>query len=232
MIRCLFFPAPRSIEAVSPTRIKICGITSVRDARVAVDCGTDAIGLVFYPKSPRAVTIARAAEIAASVPPFVTVVALLVDESPERVGEILAHVPVDLLQFHGEESAAFCAQFQRPWIKAVRVRPGVDIAAAAAACGAARGILLDNWQAGVPGGTGKAFDWTLAAGEWPLPVVLAGGLDSGNVGSAIAALAPAAVDVSGGVERVPGEKDPARIAAFVAAVRAADQLRNEMQHDD
>jgi len=213
------------------TRIKICGITSAGDARVAVECGADAIGLVFYPHSPRAVTIEQAAVIAASVPPFVTVVALVVDEPAEQVRRIVEQVPIELLQFHGQESAAFCAQFQRPWIKAVRVREGVDITSLAVEYGNARGLLLDNWQDGVPGGTGRAFDWTLAPSDIPLPIVLAGGLNDGNVGQAIARVRPAAVDVSGGVERAPGHKDPARIARFVAAVRAADRQLDETTGD-
>lgn len=214
-------------DLVTQTRIKICGITSTEDARAAVDSGADAIGLVFYAPSPRAVTVAQAAKIAASVPPFVTVVGLFVDEPPDNIRRILAEVRLDMLQFHGAESAACCEQFQRPWIKALRVRPEEDISAQCARYAHSRGILLDSWKDGVPGGTGETFDWALARSELPLPVVLAGGLDAGNVGAAIAALRPFAVDVSGGVEAAPGRKDVLRIEQFVAAVGAADALLNE-----
>ena len=206
------------------TRIKICGITSSDDARAAVDCGADAIGLVFYPASPRAVTPAQAARIIASVAPFVSVVGLFVNEPAEGIKRILESVPLDIMQFHGDEPAAFCEQFHRPWIKALRVRPGMKLAAQCAAYKQARAILLDSWQAGVPGGTGKTFDWSLAGGELSLPLVLAGGLHDGNVGEAIARLRPAAVDVSGGVEESPGRKQAAKIKRFVAAARAADAL--------
>lgn len=190
---------------------------------MAAASGADAIGLVFYAGSPRAVGLEQAAEIAAAVPPFVTVVALFVDEPVELVERTLQHVPVDLIQFHGEETPAFCRQFARPWVKALRVRPGLDIRSACEQYGGARGVLLDSWQQGVPGGTGRTFDWALAPHDLPLPVVLAGGLNAGNVGAAIARLRPAAVDVSGGVESAPGIKDRTKIARFVAAVRAVDR---------
>ncbi len=213
------------------TRIKICGITTREDARNAVNCGADAIGLVFYADSPRAITAAQAAEVVAVVPPFVSVVALFVDEPEDGIRRILQQVPVDLLQFHGDESAGFCQQFHRPWIKALRVREGLDIASACAQYSGARGVLLDSWQQGVPGGTGKTFDWDLAGGKMPLPVILAGGLDDCNVGDAIAQLRPQAVDVSGGVEQSPGRKDAAKIERFIAAVRAADVLRDGATDD-
>lgn len=219
-------------EQVTYTRIKICGITSAEDARVAVDCGADAIGLVFYPPSPRAVTASQAAEIVAAVPPFVTVVALFVDEPAKSIRRILDSVPADLLQFHGEEPATFCEQFQRPWMKALRVQADMDLVARCRQYHAARAVLLDSWQEGVPGGTGRPFDWDLARGALPLPVVLAGGLDAGNVGEAVARLRPAAVDVSGGVEESPGHKDGRKIKRFVAAVRAADALVNGAGDDD
>lgn len=213
------------------TRIKICGITTCEDARNAVNCGADAIGLVFYADSPRAITVAQAAKVVAAVPPFVSVVALFVDEPEDSIRRILQQVPVDILQFHGDEPAGFCEQFHRPWIKALRVREGLDIASACARYSGARGVLLDSWQEGVPGGTGKTFDWGLAGGKLPLPVILAGGLDDGNVGSAIAQLRPQAVDVSGGVEQSPGRKDAAKIERFIAAVRAADVLRDGATDD-
>lgn len=206
------------------TRIKICGITRPEDARVAVQSGADALGLVFYPKSPRAVSLAQAAEIAAAVPAFVTLVALFVDETAERVSRVLESVPIDTLQFHGDEDEAFCAQFARPWIKALRVRPDTDLVASCQRYASARGILLDAWQEGVPGGTGKTFDWSLISSGLPLPLLLAGGLNPANVGSAIEAARPFAVDVSGGVEAKPGIKDPEKIRQFIAAVQTADHV--------
>jgi phosphoribosylanthranilate isomerase len=205
------------------TRIKICGITRPDDARAVVDSGADAVGLVFYAGSPRAVTVEQAAAIVQAVSPFVTVVALFVDEPAQNVERTLQALPVDLLQFHGDENSDYCRSFNRPWLKALRVRSGVDVTGAASRFAGARGILLDSWQEGVPGGTGKTFDWQLAQGSSSLPVVLAGGLNPGNVGAAIRQLRPAAVDVSGGVESAPGVKDPVKIRQFVAAVRAADR---------
>ena len=209
---------------MSRTRIKICGITTPEDARIAVEHGADAIGLVFYPKSPRAVTIEQAQDIAAAVPPFVTVVALFVDESASAIRAVLEQVSIGLLQFHGDEDAEFCRQFDRPWIKALRVRPETDITGSCREFGGASGLLLDAWQDGVPGGTRKTFDWALADGDYPMPVVLAGGLHADNVGEAIASLKPFAVDVSGGVEAEPGRKDQQRIKEFIAAVKAADSV--------
>lgn len=205
------------------TRIKICGITSPGDAQAVVASGADAIGLVFYTGSPRAVTVEQAQGIVAVVPPFVSVVALFVDEAADAITRILDTVQVDLIQFHGDESAEFCRQFGRPWVKALRVRPRLNLEAACRNYHGARGVLLDSWQEGVPGGTGRVFDWQLAATELSLPVVLAGGLRAENVGSAIARVRPAAVDVSGGVEHSPGIKNSEEIRRFVAAVRAADQ---------
>ena len=205
------------------TRIKICGITRPDDALTAAACGADAIGLVFYGKSSRAVTIEQAAQIAKVVPPFVSIVALFVDESELEINRVLAAVPINTLQFHGDESPEFCACFGRPYMKAVRMRPDLDLLAACEQYIGSRGILLDAWQEGVPGGTGKSFDWQLAQLDLPLPMVLAGGLNSENVAGAIETLQPAAVDVSGGVESAPGVKDPNKIAKFIAAVRAADK---------
>ena len=205
------------------TRIKICGITRPEDALMATAGGADAIGLVFYGKSPRAVSIEQAAKIAAVVPPFVSIVALFVNASELEVNRVLASVPVDILQFHGDESPEYCAGFKRPYIKAVRVRPDLDLVATCADYAGSRGILLDAWQKGVPGGTGKSFDWQLAQRDLSLPVVLAGGLNSENVAGAVKLLQPAAVDVSGGVELGPGLKDADKVAKFIAAVRAVDQ---------
>ncbi len=205
------------------TRIKICGITSPGDAQAVVASGADAIGLVFYADSPRAVTVEQAQGIVAVVPPFVSVVALFVDETADAITRILDTVQVDLIQFHGDETAEYCRQFGRPWVKALRVRPGLNLEAACRNYRGARGVLLDSWQEGVPGGTGRVFDWQLASTELSLPVVLAGGLHAENVGTAIARVRPAAVDVSGGVEHSPGIKNSEEIRRFVAAVRVADQ---------
>jgi len=207
---------------MAKTRIKICGITSHVDACAAIESGADAIGLVFYAESPRSVSIEQAAAIVAGIPPFVTVVALFVDEPSASIERTLRALSIDVIQFHGDETPSFCQQFNRPWIKALRVRPGLDIAERCAQYRGARAVLLDSFQEGVPGGTGKTFDWCLAAGRLPMPVVLAGGLHAGNVAEAIGSLRPAAVDVSGGVESAPGIKDADRIKQFVAAVRAAD----------
>jgi phosphoribosylanthranilate isomerase len=217
---------PRFLQVsgdMASTRIKICGITRPEDAEAATESGADAIGLVFYAASPRAVTIEHAAAITAKMPPFVAVVALFVNEPVASVQRILDELPIDLIQFHGDESPEYCHQFGRPWIKALRVKPDLDIAGACIQFRSARAVLLDSWKEGVPGGTGVPFDWQLAAGELSRPVVLAGGLNEANVGDAVRALRPAAVDVSGGVESAPGIKDAAKIRRFIAAVRAADQ---------
>jgi phosphoribosylanthranilate isomerase len=214
------------------TRIKICGITRPEDAQVAVASGADAIGLVFYGKSPRAVTVEQAQRIVAVVPPFVSVVALFVDELADEITRILGSVQIDLIQFHGDEAPEFCRQFGRPWVKALRVRPETNLEEACHTYQNARGVLLDSWQEGVPGGTGRIFDWQLASKKLSLPVVLAGGLHADNVGSAIARVQPAAVDVSGGVEQSPGIKDAGKIRRFVAAVRAADLQLDGLTDDE
>ncbi len=208
---------------MSPTRIKICGITRPEDALAAASSGADAIGLVFYADSPRAVTVQEAKDIAQVLPPFVTLVSLFVNAPAETISDVLSQVPVGLIQFHGDEDNRFCRGFGRPWIKALRVRDSMNVAKEAAALSGATGVLLDAWQEGVPGGTGRTFDWALVNEKLPLPVVLAGGLDEVNVGDAIGGLRPWAVDVSGGVESSPGIKDAEKIQRFVAAVRAADQ---------
>jgi phosphoribosylanthranilate isomerase len=213
------------------TRIKICGITRREDAQVAIACGADAIGLVFYAASPRAVTVEQALDIVAIVPPFVSVVALFVNEPVANIERILRSVPIDVIQFHGDETQEFCQQFDRPWIKALRVKSELDIAGACQRYDQARGVLLDSWQEGVPGGTGTTFDWNLASNDLPLPIVLAGGLNEGNVGDAIRLLRPSGVDVSGGVESSPGLKDAHKIRGYIAAVRAADQQLEENSND-
>lgn len=202
-------------------RSKICGITRIEDALVACEAGADAIGLVFYAKSPRAVTAQQARAIMARLPPFVTTVGLFVDMPLGDLAVILETVPLDLLQFHGEESPATCEAPGRPYIKALRVRPGDDIGALIQPYAGAAGILLDTFVAGIPGGTGEAFDWSLVPSDAAKPIILAGGLTPDNVGAAIAQVRPYAVDVSGGVEAAKGIKDAHKVRAFVNAVRAA-----------
>ncbi|WPC06664.1 phosphoribosylanthranilate isomerase [Pseudomonas benzenivorans] len=202
-------------------RSKICGITRVEDALIAVEAGADAIGLVFYAKSPRAVSVPQARAIVAALPPFVTTVGLFVDASADELNAVLRAVPLDLLQFHGDETAASCEAVGRPYMKALRVRPGDDVAARIEPYASAAGILLDTYVAGVPGGTGETFDWSLVPRGLTKPVVLAGGLTPENVAAAITRVRPYGVDVSGGVEASKGIKDAEKIRAFVSAVRAA-----------
>ena len=203
------------------TRIKICGLTRPQDVRAAVELGADAIGFVFYPPSPRAVSIDQAAELAALLPPFVTAVGLFVNPSREEVQAVLERVPLQLLQFHGDESEAACAGHGRPWIKAARMRPGVDLVEFSASYPRASGILVDAFVEGYGGG-GKTFDWSLIPEGFGRPLVLSGGLDADNVAEAVRRLRPWAVDVSSGVESGKGIKDAARIAAFIDGVRQAD----------
>tara|TARA_B100001059_G_C17646440_1_gene482081 strand:- start:90 stop:710 length:621 start_codon:yes stop_codon:yes gene_type:complete len=205
---------------LSVVRSKICGITRIEDALAAIAAGADAIGLVFYPKSPRAVDIAQAQAILAALPPFVTTVGLFVNMPREQLNALLAQVPLDLLQFHGDETAADCAGYNRPFIKALRIKSDDDVAAMIGEYPAASGILLDTFVPGIPGGTGEAFDWSLVPKGLDTPIILAGGLTPENIASAIAQVQPYAVDVSGGVEASKGIKDAAKVRAFVAAVRA------------
>jgi len=206
---------------MSNVRSKICGITRIEDALAAAEAGADAIGFVFYAKSPRAVDVRQARAIIAELPPFVTTVGLFVNASRCELNEILEVVPLDLLQFHGDETPQACEGYHRPWIKALRVRPGDDLEAACQLYAGARGILLDTYVAGVPGGTGEAFDWSLVPAHLSKPIILAGGLSADNVGQAIAQVRPYAVDVSGGVEQAKGIKDAAKIEAFMQAVKQA-----------
>ncbi|AFO46349.1 phosphoribosylanthranilate isomerase [Pseudomonas alloputida] len=206
---------------MSNVRSKICGITRIEDALAAAEAGADAIGFVFYAKSPRAVDVRQARAIIAELPPFVTTVGLFVNASRCELNEILEVVPLDLLQFHGDETPQDCEGYHRPWIKALRVRPGDDLEAACQLYAGARGILLDTYVPGVPGGTGEAFDWSLVPARLGKPIILAGGLSADNVGQAIARVKPYAVDVSGGVEQAKGIKDAAKIEAFMRAVKQA-----------
>jgi len=205
------------------TRIKICGLTRAEDVDAAVEAGVDAIGFGFYPPSPRCLTLEHAAALAARVPPFVTKVGLFVNESDLAVKQALGIVALDLLQFHGEEGEAYCCAFGRPYIKAARVRPGLDLIEFARSYPSATGLLLDSHVEGY-GGKGEMFDWSLIPSRLPLPMILSGGLHCGNVAAAIRQLHPWAVDVSSGVEASKGIKDAAKIADFVTAVKHADNL--------
>ena len=210
------------------TRVKICGITRPEDGREAARLGADAIGLVFYPPSPRAVTPARAAAIVRELPPFVTTVGLFVNADAGTIAAAVEAAGLDLLQFHGDESPADCAGHGRPWIKALRMAPGLDVAAEARRYEGARGILLDAYRPGVPGGTGETFDWERIPADLDLPLILAGGLAPANVAEAVRRVRPWAVDVSGGVEAQKGIKDAAKMAAFIDEVRRVDDAeRND-----
>ena len=200
------------------TRVKICGITRVEDALTAAQSGADAIGLVFYPGSPRHVSVSRAAMIMHALPPFITSVGLFVNAEAQAINAILQDLPLALLQFHGEESASFCRQFKRPYLKAVRVKPSLDLLQYAADYPDAQGLLLDTYVDGIAGGTGQTFDWDLIPAGLPLPVVLSGGLNPDNVAAAIKHVKPWAVDVSSGLEAAKGIKDAAKIAAFMRGV--------------
>jgi len=204
------------------TRIKICGITLEQDVLAVTSSGADALGLVFYEKSPRHVAPQQAAQLAHSVPPFVTVVGLFVNPSVDYVREVLAKVPLDVLQFHGEETPEFCRQFGRAYLKAIRVRAGVDLVQCASRYAGAQGLLLDAFVEGTQGGTGESFDWSLIPHDLPLPVILSGGLHAGNVAEAVRQVRPYAVDVSSGVEAAKGIKDAAKIAAFINEVKNVD----------
>jgi phosphoribosylanthranilate isomerase len=204
------------------TRIKICGLTREEDVDAAVAAGADALGFVFYPPSPRYVTPQRAAELVRRVPPFVDVVGLFVNEAPEIVRVACETLPINVLQFHGDEDAAYCRQFSRPYLRAARVRPGLDLVEFARLFPDARGLLLDAFVEGYGGG-GHVFDWTLIPPDLPSFLVLSGGLTETNVGEAVRRVRPVAVDVSSGVEASKGIKDHSKIAAFVAAVRKADE---------
>jgi len=203
------------------TRVKICGITSVADALAAVQIGCDAIGLVFYKPSPRYVSPELAAAISVSIPAFVSVVGLFVDASEQEIGEVLARVRLDLLQFHGDESPEACGRYGVPYIKAVRVRQATNLLQYATDYREAKALLLDTYKEGTAGGTGEVFDWRLIPDGLPRPIVLAGGLNPQNVASAIRQVRPYAVDVSGGVEKSKGIKDADKMAAFMRGVQDA-----------
>ncbi|MHB1215074.1 MAG: phosphoribosylanthranilate isomerase [Thiobacillus sp.] len=202
-------------------RVKICGITRLQDLHAACAAGADALGFVFYEKSPRHLSIASAAALLRELPPFVQSVGLFVNAGPAFIEAVLQAAPLDLLQFHGDETAADCARYGRPYIKAVRVNRDTDLLKCAADFDSARGLLLDAYVPGVPGGTGERFDWSLIPASLPKPVILSGGLAPDNVADAVQRVHPWAVDVSSGVEAAKGIKDAHKIAQFIAKAKAS-----------
>jgi phosphoribosylanthranilate isomerase len=210
---------------MSRTRVKICGITNVKDALLAVQYGTDAIGLNFYSKSARHISIIKAQEIVFVLPPFVTVAALFVNPTHDEVSSILNEVNISLLQFHGEETHDFCRSFRKPYIKAISVEPDLDLKKCAEQYTDAQAILLDTSHAGKFGGTGKVFNWKLIPENFYKPIILAGGLNSDNVADAILQVNPYAVDVTTGVESEAGKKDPLKLSRFFEKVFHANHIK-------
>jgi len=200
------------------TRVKICGITSTEDAINAVKLGADAIGLVFYDKSPRFINLETAKKIALTLPPFVSKVGLFVDASNDEINTVLAQVPLNILQFHGNETPEQCNEYSMPYIKAVRMQNGIDINNIANQYSDAIALLLDAYVEGIQGGTGETFDWSRIPNDIEKPIILAGGLTPTNVSNAIQQVSPYAVDVSGGVESEKGIKDATKIAEFMREV--------------
>ncbi|TMH85125.1 MAG: phosphoribosylanthranilate isomerase [Betaproteobacteria bacterium] len=204
------------------TRVKICGITRVEDAQAAAAHGADAIGLIFYRPSPRCVSLGQARDIVISTPPFVATVAVFVKPSRDEVERVIGECGVTLLQFHGDEPPEFCSGFSRPYIKAARIRPGLDLLKYLSPYGAAAAWMLDAYHEDLWGGTGGSFDWGLVPERMARPTILSGGLTAGNVAGAIRRTQPYAVDVSSSVEESKGIKDAAKIAGFIGAVKHED----------
>lgn len=201
-------------------RVKICGITRADDIQTVANAGADAVGLVFYPPSPRSVSVAEAVQLVKSLPAFVTTTALFVDPNVDLVEQVINKVKVDLLQFHGQESAAFCRQFSRPYIKAIAMQSTTDLPAMAETYHDAKGLLLDTYKPGVPGGTGEMFNWQWVPRNFSMPLILAGGLTSDNVAQAIQLTGVWAVDVSGGVEASKGIKSAEKVQQFINQAHA------------
>ena len=217
-----------SVNDTRRVRVKICGLTSVNAASAAAYAGADAIGLVFYPRSSRHLAdLGLAREIAFAAGPLINIVGLFVDPQPQEVESVLARVPLTLLQFHGDESESFCRSFARPYLKALRMKPGMDVTAQASSYESAAGLLLDAYHPVMPGGTGAVFDWRRIPPSLPRPLILAGGLRPENITDAINIVRPWAVDVSGGVESSPGVKDPALIREFIDRARAVEISNNQ-----
>lgn len=205
------------------TRVKICGITNMEDALAAADAGADALGFVFYGPSPRNIELDKAKTILAKLPPFVSTVGLFVNADPAFLESALERLPLDLLQFHGDESEQECSRWGKPYIKAIRMKEGVDLVEQCQTYHSSRGILLDTFVAGQPGGTGRVFDWQSIPQGLSKPIVLAGGLAPSNVADAVNQVNPWAVDVSGGVEATKGKKDHALIKAFITGVHSVSE---------
>lgn len=203
------------------TRVKICGVTRAEDALEAARCGADAIGLVFYPASPRYVTVQQAQQVVAALPPFISVVALFVNAKQAEIEAIISQVRIDIVQFHGDETAAECERIKLPYFKAIRVKPDTNLLQYEVDFSSAKALLLDTYSESAYGGTGHVFDWDLIPKNMAKPVILAGGLTAENVGLAIEKVKPYAVDISGGVELSKGVKDAKKIVAFMQAVRVA-----------
>jgi phosphoribosylanthranilate isomerase len=206
------------------SRVKICGITRLQDAQAAIEAGADALGFVFYKPSPRYIDPVDAKKIIASLPPFVTTTALFVNEEESVVNQIIQLIQPDLLQFHGDETPTYCSQFDRPYIKALRMADDIDLSQELSLFASARAILLDTYVKGVPGGTGATFNWQLIPASISNKIILAGGLDSDNVGAAIEQVRPYAVDVSGGLEAEKGIKSLEKITKFMSEVNNANQI--------
>jgi phosphoribosylanthranilate isomerase len=207
------------------TRVKICGFTRAEDAVAAAKLGVDAIGLVFYPPSPRAVTIEQAQNIVSALPAFVSVVALFVDETESQINNILNKVAIDVIQFHGDETAQHCKLYNKPYLKAIRMKKELDMLQIATEYQDASALLLDAYQLGIKGGSGHQFDWALIPEQCSLPIVLAGGLQVDNASQAVQSVRPYALDVSSGVEVEKGIKDVAKIAAFIQQAKEGDNLK-------
>lgn len=218
-------PVPFAAGGAARTRVKICGITRAEDALAAARLGADAVGLIFYPPSPRGVDIDMARNVRRVLPPFVTVVGVFVDPDAGLLERAIRDVSLDLIQFHGNEPPEFCESCKRPYLKAVRMREGVDLHALARRYAGARALMLDSFEAGKHGGTGKTFDWSLIPKDLKLPFILAGGLTPENVASAVSAISPFAVDANGGVEASPGIKDHAKIEAFIREVNRGQTVK-------
>jgi tryptophan synthase beta chain len=214
------------LHSTTRTRVKICGITCFNDALLATQLGADAIGLVFFDQSPRAISIAQAATITQNLPPLITIVGLFVNADPSFIQTVLDQVSIDLLQFHGQESPEFCNSFGKPYIKALPMKPQINLQAEAQRYEQAKALLLDSHVAGIAGGSGISFDWQRIPAQLPKPIILAGGLTPSNIVQAITTVQPYAVDVSGGVEASKGIKDAVKMAAFMKGVTMANHLLN------
>jgi len=211
----------RQSSTTSPARVrvKVCGITRPADACLAAEHGADAIGMIFWPHTPRGVNLEQAQRIMAEVAPFLTTVGVFVDPQPGEVEAVLRELPLDLVQFHGQESVRYCESVGRPYIKAISMRGGVDLSQQCASYPSARALLLETHSDELKGGTGQVFDWQLASAAIPIPVILAGGLNPSNVARAIQTVHPACVDANSGVESQPGIKDAGKVAAFIREVQ-------------